>query len=235
VAAVVALPGALADVLHRALVLGPDHAEDLRGALDRLLAASRRPAEEVSVDGEGRLAADPAARVGDHRDERAHRLGVLDRERLADHPAHRGADDVGGLDLEVAHQLERVGRHVGEAVLTLGHPPQPQLSGRRDTLVVEVGRAPDVAVVEADDVKAALGELLAELLVPPDHLGREAHDQEQRRVRAVAELLIAEGDSPADVCELLVHRVQGYEVSRGCRAGRFGRASCVRHVRSGRA
>jgi hypothetical protein len=71
-----------------------------------------------------------------------------------------------------------------------------------------VGRAADVAVVEADDVKAALGELLAELLVPGDHLGGQAHHEDDRRVGWVAERLVAEGDVPADVEELLVHPAQ---------------------------
>jgi hypothetical protein len=58
--------------------------------------------------------------------------------------------------------------------------------------------------VIADDEEAAPGELLAEVIPPGDHLRPEAHDQQQRRVGAVAERLVAELD-PVDVRELLAH------------------------------
>ena len=53
----------------------------------------------------------------------------------------------------------------------------------------------DVAVVEADDAKAARGELAAELVVPQDHLGAEPHDQQQRLGAGVAEDLVANVDA----------------------------------------
>src|SRR5829696_6119334 len=71
---------------------------------------------------------------------------------------------------------------------------------------IEVGRAADVAVVEADDIEAALGELVAEVLVPGDHLRRQSHDQHDRRVVGIAQGLVAEGHAPAHVAELLGHR-----------------------------
>ena len=45
---------------------------------------------------------------------------VLDGHRLGDHPAHRRADDVGGVDAEVVEQPDGVGRHVAERVRRLG-------------------------------------------------------------------------------------------------------------------
>jgi hypothetical protein len=66
-------------------------------------------------------------------------------------------------------------------------------------------RAADVAVVEADDAKARVDELAAEVHVPRDHLRAEAHDQQQRRVRRVAERVVAEADPSADISELFVH------------------------------
>ena len=41
-------------------------------------------------------------------------LGMFDRQGLGDHPAHRGADDVGALDAEVVHQPDRVVGHVAQ-------------------------------------------------------------------------------------------------------------------------
>ena len=68
-----------------------------------------------------------------------------------------------------------------------------------------MGRSPDVAVVEAHDVEAARRELAAEVLVPGDHLGAQAHDQQGGRVGVLAEGLIAEGYAPAYVTELFGH------------------------------
>ena len=59
---------------------------------------------------------------------------------------------------------------------------------------LDLGRAADVAVVEADDAEAALGQQRAEALVPGDHLRRQAHHQQQRLAVGVAHLLVAELD-----------------------------------------
>ena len=53
----------------------------------------------------------------------------------------------------------------------------------------------DVAVVEADDAKAARGELAAEIVVPMDHLGAEPHDQQQRFRGRIAEDFVADVDA----------------------------------------
>ena len=53
----------------------------------------------------------------------------------------------------------------------------------------------DVAVVEADDAKAARGELAAEIVIPMDHLGAEPHDQQQRFRGRVAENFVANVDA----------------------------------------
>ena len=58
-----------------------------------------------------------------------------------------------------------------------------------------LGGFADVAVVEADDAKAARGELAAEIVVPMDHLGAEPHDQQQRLGIGVAEDLVANVDA----------------------------------------
>ena len=52
----------------------------------------------------------------------------------------------------------------------------------------------DVAVVEADHPVAALAQQPAEGLVPVDHLGRQAHDQQHRLPVGLAELVVGELD-----------------------------------------
>ena len=78
--------------------------------------AGGRLADEDRVDAQARRAAPEVPGVGHDRGERAHALGMLDGERLGDHPAHRGAGDVRALDPEVVEQPGRVVGHVGERV-----------------------------------------------------------------------------------------------------------------------
>src|SRR5262245_61271442 len=56
-------------------------------------------------------------------------------------------------------------------------------------------RLADVAVVEADDAKAARGELAAEIVVPGNHLGAEPHDKKHRFRGRVAKNLEADVDA----------------------------------------
>ena len=133
---------------------------------------------------------------------------------LGDHPAHRDPHDVGGGELERVEQARGVGGHVAEGVLAgteaAGHE-LPDLRGAAG----EVGRVPGIAVVEAHHVEAPLHELGAEVRVPSHHLHAQPHDQEERRVGRVAEGLVAERDSAADVAEALIR----------CGAGGHGRRS----------
>src|SRR5664279_2600705 len=54
-------------------------------------------------------------------------------------------------------------------------------------------------------METAARELVAEVLVPGDHLGRKTHHEQDRRVGGVAERLVAEGYAPPDIAELLRH------------------------------
>ena len=80
-------------------------------------------------------------------------------------------EGIGRLDWPAGHGIFEHGLHVG------------------DSGPVEPGRQADVTVVEPDHVVAGIGELATEFLGPHDHLGTQAHDQEHRRIRRVAELL----------------------------------------------
>ncbi len=59
---------------------------------------------------------------------------------------------------------------------------------------LDLGRAADVAIVEADDPEAPLGQHHAELLVPSEHLRPQPHHQQQRLAAGVADLLVGDLD-----------------------------------------
>ena len=100
---------------------------------------------------------------------------------LGDHAAHRRPDDVRRVDVEGVEQADRVGGHVTEGV---GGPSgaEEHRGAARDRRL-DVSRAADVAVVESDHPVAALAEQVAERPVPEDHLGAEAHHEEERLAR----------------------------------------------------
>ncbi len=103
--------------------------------------------------------------------------------------------------------LEQAGRivgHVGERVVRRATRARQQLREARRT-PRDVRGAADVAIVEANDEQSAGGELLAEVLLPGDHLSAQPHDQQSRRVGWLPEGLIAEGHTPADIAKLLGH------------------------------
>ena len=108
---------------------------------------------------------------------------MLDGERLGDHPAHRQAHHVRLFDAVGVEDGDRVIGHVGQQV---------GLAARTDRRIVEVGRQPDVAVVEPDDVEPAGDELLAPRLGVVDALAAESVDEEQRRIAGRAERLVVE-------------------------------------------
>ena len=94
---------------------------------------------------------------------------------------------------------------------------------------VELRRQPAVAVVEADHEVPAVGELLAEGVLPGDHLSREAHDQEEGGVLRRPEGLVFELDAPTERCsrhgeECRRHRVTGQSdpAGRSLRSGHDG-------------
>ena len=108
---------------------------------------------------------------------------MLDGERLDDHPAHRHTHHVGPLDAVGVEDGDRVTRHVGQRV---------RRAVFADRRVGEVGRQPDITVVEADDVEAAGDELLAPRVGEVDALAAEPVDEEQRRVAGRSERVVVE-------------------------------------------
>ena len=131
---------------------------------------------------------------------------MVEAQVLGDHPAHRRAHDVRALDSQVVEQPDRVVREVTQRVGNRARPAHRQLDHRRRP-ALHRRRAPAVAVVVADHVEAAAGEVAAEVVTPGDHLRAEAHDQQHRRVGRVAERLVAEGDAAFELGELLAHPI----------------------------
>lgn len=114
---------------------------------------------------------------------------MLDRDVLSDHPTHRRADHVSGVDLEVIEEADGVERHVGERVR---NGRSREVGERRfhhrlavDDDTVELGRETAIPVVEPHDVKSTIDELSTERIGPRDQLGREAHHEKDRRASRV--------------------------------------------------
>ncbi len=111
------------------------------------------------------------------------------------------------FDSEMIEQSDRIGGHVAQRIgridllalhLLLDEVGEIDLHGD-----IDARGAADVAIVEAHDVKAARGDLLAEAVVPQDHLRAEAHDEQHCRLGPVAERAVAK-----------LHAVGGRELFR---------------------
>ena len=106
---------------------------------------------------------------------------MIDRDKLRDETAHRRADDVRRRDVEGVEHARGVVRKVVERVrrLRVASVRSGDVGRPRG---LHPGREAGVAIVVADDVEAALHQLVDEALIPRGELGAEAHDQQQRLV-----------------------------------------------------
>ena len=123
--------------------------------LDVALAIGGRGRQEERQHLPAGLAVEAATGVGHDRDERVDALGRLRGQGLGDHAAHRSADDVGAVDLEVVEQPDCVACHVLERVGGTTDAPGDELGSSRRRRADVVCRSPAVAVVEPDHVEAA--------------------------------------------------------------------------------
>ena len=103
------------------------------------------------------------------------------------------------VDAERVEQADHVARHVAEGVGRADRLARQmglqQLWHVGHAQAFEAGGQSDVTVVEADDAKPARRQRDAELVVPGDHLRRQAHDQHQRRRLRVAKGVVGEFDA----------------------------------------
>ena len=98
---------------------------------------------------------------------------MLQRDQLADDPSQGHADQVRARERMGIEHADRV---CGQVVERVGRIPRHD---RR--------RATGVALVVADDVTTATGQLFAERRGPPEHRRPAAHDQEHGGMRRIAE------------------------------------------------
>ena len=98
-----------------------------------------------------------------------------------------------------------------------GTGPPDRSPARRTSVVCGEDRRPaNVAVVEADHEEAALASA-RRARRPEDHLGAEAHDQQHRRIRGIAERLVGDLISPRSaICSPLI-RPEGRDRVAACR------------------
>ena len=102
---------------------------------------------------------------------------------------------MGGLDPEVVHQPDRVGGHVAAAGRARSSgaraPCRPASAPRRDSILVE---RPMSRLSKRTTRKPRSASSAQKLLVPGDHLRRQAHHQQQRLAVGVADLLVGDLD-----------------------------------------
>ena len=225
----VAIPGDARLVAHPLLVeresVRSDVAEHLHRAVDRLGPVSRRPRRRHPPPRRQRGTSD-ARRTGVRHDRRqgANPSRMVRGDRLGDHAAHRDADEVRVAVAEGVEQSDGVARHVAEVVLPrVTAAAQDRHRVRRGE--VGVRRAAHVAVVEADHPVSALGERCGEFRRPGVLLLTQAGDQHDRRIRGVAESVVAQLDAATDVDDGLRSAVTPTPARRRRRRARRRRGS----------
>ena len=171
------------------------------GGVQRFLAvAGSGSAGHVPEHLAARLAHASRPGGGHHQGQAEEPFGGPQDRGLGDEAAHGHAEDVGGPEVEGIEEADGVVGHVGDRVrrVLAAQGEAAHLGDGRRRQAIEVGGAPDVAVVVTDDVVAVGGQVPAQVLGPGDHLGAEAHDQQQRHVGRVTEGLVRDLDVVAD-------------------------------------
>jgi len=119
---------------------------------------------------------------------------MVDGHQLHDEAAHRRAHDVRGAD---AQRIEQTNRVIGEIIERIRRLPVTRQRGHDVGLagLLHLRREAAVSIVEPDDVETPGGELLAEGLVPAEHLRAQPHDEKQRRGIRIAKRLVFDFDA----------------------------------------
>src|SRR4051794_29035611 len=155
----------------------------------------------------------------------------MDRHFLRDRRAHRRANDMSALYAERVQQTDHIGRHITQTVGRLDGLPRQcifQELRQRRRRPVDLRGFTDIAIVEANNEKAALCERGAESVIPEDHVRPEAHDQKERQRVEIAERVVAKLD-PIRLRELF------RRMGKSCLASASSPKSRQTKARSGRA
>ena len=134
--------------------------------------------------------------------QRLHAVRIVGGQHLRDHSAHRRPDAMRAIDLQMVEQglgvvgeIDQRVRHRAPAAHRVARHPPVHRAFR--AVALHFRRQADVAVIEADHPISAFDQLLAEAVRPHRQLGADAHDQQDRRSRGVAEVLVEKLDFPA--------------------------------------
>jgi hypothetical protein len=177
---------------------------------------------------------------GHHRRQRGDPLDVRERQVLGDHAAHRHADDVGAVGVEVVEQPDQVAGQVRQRVG--GHRPPVGPAREVGDLAGQDGGTAVVAVVGGHGPEPGLVDRGEQLRGPDDPLGAEpGHEQHHLAVRRPVDVDVQ--GHRADVDGLADERTgdgragdgragdgragDGRGVGGGGGAGAVGRASSV--------
>ena len=116
---------------------------------------------------------------------------MIDAHGLDNHAAQGRTADMRSVDAQFrekgdavcGHVVERIGNIRRETVDHFGS----QFCHVGYTFFVEMTGKADIPVVETDHVKVQVSQRLAEVRIPGDHLAAKTHDQQECRVRRIAE------------------------------------------------
>ena len=98
------------------------------------------------------------------------------------------------IEAEGVHQTGGIIGHIGHGVRRFDGPAAQEREEGLDRIthraLVEPRAEADVPVVESDHPVAPVGQLPTEVLRPHRHLGTQPHDEQDRRIGGIAELLV---------------------------------------------
>ena len=120
---------------------------------------------------------------------------MIDRDCLSDGASQRDSDDVHGVEFEHVEQTDGVRSHIRQGVGRGREVTGQRRAHIRCRRVVEVRRAPGVAIVEANHLQSATQQCGEKAVRPLDQLRRPTHDQQHDRIGRVATTLIGDLDA----------------------------------------
>ena len=178
-----------------------DQAEQAVVMIDQAIQVIRigGPGQQGSADLQGRTRQTARTAVRHHQGQAANPLGVVQSQLLGNHAAHRSAADMSAFQAQRGEDAGRIVGHVAEAVGAAHRPAgQPLQRGQGQIgrpQPVEILAQADVPVVEADDPKALVQHLLHQPPMPGCQLHAQAHDQQQRLTRRLAQVFDLDRDA----------------------------------------
>ena len=108
---------------------------------------------------------------------------MIDCHSLNDHTSEGHATNVSLFNTQLIEQRNPVHRHVIQSVrylnCSVSHEFHREFFEIRNTMIIKVGGQSHIAIIIAYDEVTSVGELLAKVFIPGNHLAAQAHDQQQ--------------------------------------------------------